>query len=86
MLAVLLAVAPYIPAVLEFAGIFIKMFGASAANLQAYADMIEKNKDSGLITVETYERLSAYHKQILEGYEREAKGTTPEKPSGPPNV
>lgn len=57
---------PYIPIVLDLAGFLIKMFGSSDANLKQYQDMIQKNKDAGNISVENYQRLSDWHKQMLD--------------------
>ena len=72
MIAFLLALAPFIPSILSLAGFAIKLFGASEKDLQAYADMVQKNKDSGLITVETYERLKGYREEL----KREANADT----------
>ncbi len=68
MLAFLIALAPMIPAVLSIAGLVIKWFGASEQNLKDYAEMVQKNKDSGLITVETAEKLASYHEQMAAEY------------------
>ncbi len=77
MIALLISLAPFLPVLLNIAGILINMFGTSKANLQAYADMIQKNKDSGLISVETAQKLSGYHEQMLADYEKKNanKGT-----------
>ncbi len=85
MIAFLIAAAPFIPGILSVVTFLIKMFGTSEANLRAYAEMIQKNKDSGLITVETYERLSDFHKQMLAEYDAEDKAKAAEpKPPAPP--
>lgn len=60
------ALAPFLPILIEVAGFLIKMFGASADNLKQYQDMIQKNKDAGLVTVETYQKLSDWHKEMLD--------------------
>lgn len=65
-LAFLGVLTPYIPILLDVAGWAIKFFGASQANLQAYQDMIQKNKDAGLVTVETYQKLSDWHQQMID--------------------
>lgn len=65
-LGLLAALAPFIPIVMEIAGFLIKMFGASKENLQQYQDMIQKNKDAGLVTVENYQRLSDWHQQMID--------------------
>lgn len=64
-LAIIGGLVPYIPILLDIAGWAIKLFGASDANLQAYQDMIQKNKDAGLITVETYQKLSGWHQDMI---------------------
>ncbi len=73
MIAFLIALAPFIPAMLSIAGFFIKMFGTSEANLKAYQDMIQKNHDSGQITTETYEKLTDFHQQMLIEYQAKLK-------------
>lgn len=65
-LAILGALAPFLPIALQIAGWAIQFFGASSANLKAYQDMLEKNKDAGNITVETYSKLSDWHKDMKE--------------------
>lgn len=70
MIAFLISLAPFIPVMLQIAGFFIEMFGTSKANLEAYQSMIQKNKDSGLITVETAEKLSDWHKQMMAYHDR----------------
>ncbi len=85
MIGFLISLAPFIPAMLEIAGFFINMFGTSKANLQAYADMIQKNKDSGLITVETYQKLVDFHKQMMDEYAAdEVAKQTKDVPKSPP--
>ena len=71
-LSICAALVPYIPILLQVAGWAINFFGASQANLQAYQDMIEKNKDSGLITVETYKKLSDWHQQMADAAQAKA--------------
>lgn len=80
-LAIIGALVPYIPILLDLAAWGIKTFGASKANLQQYQDMIQKNKDSGLITVETYQKLSDWHQQMLADLEK--KNATPTPPDAP---
>ncbi len=70
MIAFLISLAPYIPVMLEVAGFFISMYGTSAANLELYAEMIQKNKDAGLITVETAQKLSDFHAQMKADYDK----------------
>lgn len=69
MIAFLIALAPFIPAMLSIAGFFINMFGTSKANLDAYEKMVQQNKDSGLISVDTAEELFAFHQKMLTKYE-----------------
>lgn len=73
MIAFLIGLAPYIPIMLQIAGFFIQMFGTSKENLAAYQDMIQKNKDAGLITVETAQKLSDFHAQMKADYEAKQK-------------
>jgi hypothetical protein len=73
MIAFLIALAPFIPALLSVAGFLIKMFGTSEANLKAFEAMVQKNKDAGLITVETYQRFQDFHQQMLQEYEAKQK-------------
>lgn len=73
-LAILAAFVPYLPVLLQLAGWLISWFGASKENLQQYQDMIEKNKDSGLITVDTYQKLSDFHAQLSAEYEAKSGG------------
>ncbi len=68
MISFLLALAPLFPAIISIIGLLIKWFGASAKQLKDYADVVQKNKDSGLITVETAERLADYHEQMAKEY------------------
>ncbi len=70
MIGFLITLAPYLPVFLQIAGYLISLFGTSKANLQAYQDMIQKNKDSGLITVETAQKLQDFHAQLLADYEK----------------
>ncbi len=65
-ISILLAIVPFIPVFLQIAGFFIGRFGASEENLKAYQDMVEKNKDSGHTSVETYEKLDQYDKEMDE--------------------
>lgn len=65
--AILLAL---IPVVLQIAGFAIQWFGASKADLDAYQKMIEANKDAGLITVDTYTKLTDFHQQMRDDYEK----------------
>lgn len=67
-ISLLISLAPFIPAMISIAGFLIDMFGASKQNLIDYQDMIQKNKDAGLITVDTYQKLSDFHKQMLTKY------------------
>jgi hypothetical protein len=67
-IAFLISLAPFIPVMLQLAGMLISWFGASAANLAAYQAMIQQNKDAGLITVETAQRLADYHQQMADDY------------------
>ncbi len=78
MIAFLISLAPFIPVMLQLAGYLMNFFGASKENLAAYQDMIQKNKDSGLITVETARKLSDYHSQMTADYEKKNQ-----KPTGP---
>lgn len=64
MIAFLLALAPLIPGILSIVGVLIKWFGTSEANLKAYNEMVQKNKDSGLTTVDTYEKIDGFHKEL----------------------
>jgi predicted MPP superfamily phosphohydrolase len=64
MIAFLISLAPFIPIILQIAGILIKWFGTSEENLKAYADMVQKNKDAGLITVDTARKLQGYHDEM----------------------
>ncbi len=73
MIAFLISLAPFIPMILSLVNFLIKMFGASAADMKAYADMVEKNKDSGLTAVETYKKLSGYHQEMLAEYAADEK-------------
>lgn len=77
MIAFLIALAPFIPAVLSIAGFIIKIFGTSEANMKAFQEMVQKNKDTGLITVDTAEKLEQFHKEMMEEYERR---NTPKPP------
>ncbi len=70
MIAFLITLAPYLPVVLQIVGYLISMFGTSKENLAAFQDMIQKNKDSGLITVETARRLQDFHAQLLADYDK----------------
>ncbi len=70
MIAFLITLAPFLPVVLQIAGILINMFGTSKENIQAFQDMIQKNKDAGLITVDTEQKLSDYHAQMKADYEK----------------
>jgi len=70
MLAFIIGLAPYIPVMLQVAGFFIQWFGASKENIAAYGAMIEKNKDSGLISVETYKTLADFHKQLSDDLQK----------------
>lgn len=82
MIAFLISVAPFIPAALSIAGLLIKWFGTSEANLKAYQEMIENNKDSGLISAETYKKLSDFHQQMLKEWS-EKNGKNPPLPPEP---
>lgn len=77
MITFLIALAPFIPAMLSIAGFFIKMFGTSEANLKAYQEMVQKNKDAGLISVETYNKLNDFHALMLKKMEEKEKAKTP---------
>lgn len=70
MIAFLISLAPFLPAILQIAGMLIQMFGTSKENLQKYQDMIQKNKDAGLITVETAQKLQDFHAQLLADYDK----------------
>lgn len=78
MIAFLIGLAPFIPIILDVVAFLIKMFGTSKENLKAYEDMVQKNKDSGLISAETARRLSGFHAEMLAEYEKK------ENPSEPP--
>lgn len=64
MIAFLISLAPFIPIILQVVGIIIKWFGTSEENLKAYADMVQKNKDAGLITVDAARKLQGYHDEM----------------------
>lgn len=64
MIAFLISLAPFIPIILQVVGILIKWFGTSEENLKAYADMVQKNKDAGLITVDAARKLQSYHDEM----------------------
>jgi 16S rRNA G527 N7-methylase RsmG len=77
MIAFLISLAPFIPLILDVVAFLIKQFGTSKENLKAYEDMVQKNKDSGLISVETANRLTDYHAQMLAEYEAKNPTTPP---------
>lgn len=64
MIAFLISLAPFLPIILQVVGIIIKWFGTSEENLKAYADMVQKNKDAGLITVDAARKLQRYHDEM----------------------
>ncbi len=68
MIAFLISLAPFIPTILQLVAWIFSWAGASKENLQAYQDMIQKNKDSGKITVETAQKLADYHQQMADDY------------------
>ena len=61
MVSILLAIAPFIPIVLNIAGFFIKMYGTSEENLKIFKKLVENGKDTGKISVDSHIRLSAMH-------------------------
>ncbi len=71
-LSFLAILTPYLPVMLEIAGWMLQTFGASKANLEQYQSMIQANKDAGLITVETANRLADFHSQLKAGYDKTA--------------
>lgn len=78
-LAFLGALAPFLPVVIQIAGLLIQWFGASEKNLQQYQDMIQRYKDAGLKTVETAQKLQDFHAQMKADYDKTAS-----KPGGTP--
>ena len=82
MIAFLISLAPFLPVILQVVGWLISLFGTSKANLEAYQAMIQKNKDAGLISVETAERLAAFHAQLLADAEARAKADAEKKLKG----
>ncbi len=83
MIAVLISLAPFLPVFLEIAGFLIQMFGTSKANLEAYNAMIQKNKDSGLITVDTAQKLSDFHAQMIADLEAKEKAQAEKEKNAP---
>ncbi len=63
-LSIIASMVPYLPVLLSVAGWMLSFFGASKENLAKYQEMIQKNKDSGLISVDTYTKLSNFHSQM----------------------
>jgi uncharacterized membrane protein len=73
MISFLLALAPFIPIVLQIAGIMIKWFGASEKNLKLYEELIKNAKDAGQISVENATKLQSYREQMRADYETRKK-------------
>jgi hypothetical protein len=73
MVSFLLALAPFIPVVLNVIGWLIKMFGTSEENLKLYGEMIQKNKDLGRVSVETARRHDEFYQQLLDEHEAKKK-------------
>jgi hypothetical protein len=69
-LSFLAAFAPYWPAIIQLAGLLLEIFGASKQNLEQYQQMIQANKDTGLVSVDVYERLTAHHQKLLDDYNK----------------
>ncbi len=64
MIAFLISMAPFLPVVLDIVGMFFSAFGASAENLKLYQDMITKQNQSGLLSLQSHDRLLAHQAAI----------------------
>lgn len=67
----LIAMAPFIPALLSVAAFFLKMFGSSEKTLQEYQDMIQRLKDDGRISIETHDAHLKNKQDILTQIEKD---------------
>lgn len=60
MIAILLAVAQALPSLLSLVGLLMSAFGANEVQIQTYQDMVKKQNDEGLLSVESHDNLLAH--------------------------
>jgi hypothetical protein len=81
----LISLAPYMPFILSVLGSIFRIFGASRKTLDEYTDMIKKVNTSGLITLESHDRLLAHKEKILAELKAEEEAAKGEKPNEGPH-
>ncbi len=64
MIAFLISLAPFIPAILSVVSVLMKFFGTSDKDLRDYEAMIIKMNAAGRLSIESHDRLLA-HKDVI---------------------
>lgn len=86
MIAFLISLAPFIPAILSVVSYLIKLFGASEQTMKDYEDMIKQCNDAGILSVSSHDKLLAHKQAILDRIKakadaaQKAADTTPKAP------